>query len=218
MKTITYNEVLYRAAEAAGRVRTALPVAEATMLKSILAMELRSIWRMCDWNELIPNPLLVTVTNAAFSKNEGSTDEAAPELGDILGVYTGNPRDPAQQSYELAFDEGDNTVRLRPPEPSAPAWPWWWQLLNGAMPAEVYVEYMLPCPDLLAVAAVDLPAYELPEKFGPFLSARAAGHLLLADGATAMAGVQFGLAKSYQQDQEADITRPEWRWRLRVRK
>jgi hypothetical protein len=218
MKTITYNEVLYRAAEAAGRVRSALPVAEATMLKSILALELRSIWYRCDWNELIPDPLQVTVTNAAFSKNEGSTDPLAPELGDILGVYTGNPRNFTQQWFDLAFDEGDDAVRLRPPEPTAPAWPWWWQLLNGSMPSTVWVEYQLPCPDLNSLGATELANYELPEKFGPWLAARAAGHLLLGDGATAMAGVQLGMAETYRQEQEARITRPEWRWRLRVRK
>ena len=82
----------------------------------------------------------------------------------------------------------------------------------------VWVEYQLPCPDLTAIATADLPAYALPEKFAPYLAARAAGHLLTADGATGLAGVQFGLAESYLQEQEARITRPEWRWQLRVQK
>lgn len=223
MKTVTYNEVLYRAAEAAGRVRTALPTAEATLLKSILAMELRSIWHRCDWNELIPDPLAVTVlTNAAnepyFSKNEGSTDEAAPELGDILGIYTGDPRNYSQQWYDMPYDEGDDVVRLRPPEPTAPAWPWWWQLLSGSMPTQVWVEYVKPCPDLNPLSGTALAEYELPEKFAPWLASRAAGHLLMADGAQSLAGVQLGLAQSYMAEIEARITRPEWRWRLRVRK
>lgn len=214
MKTVTYQEILNRAAESAGRVRSALPVAEALILRSVLAMELRSIWNRCDWNELIPDPVQVTVVNSSFSKNEAVGDV----IGDVLGVYTGNPRDYTQQNFELDYDEGDDVVRLRPPEPTAPAWPWWWQLLNGSMPSSVWVEYTLPCPDLNAVSDSALLAYELPEKFAPWLAARGAGHLLMADGATAMGGVQFGLAETYLQEAVARITRPEWRWKLRVRK
>lgn len=223
MRTITYNEILYRAAEAAGRVRTQLPVSEATFLKSVLALELRSIWNRCDWNELIPDPLQVTVTTSAtsnpyFSKNEGSTDETAPEMGDIIGIYTDNPRNPTAQWSELGYDEGDDVVRLRAPEPVQPSWPWWYQLVAGVVPGQVWVEYVKPCPDLNALNGDTLANYALPEKFAPWLAARAAGHLLLGDGAQALAGVQFGLATTYMQEIEARITRPEWRWRLRFRK
>lgn len=222
MKTVTYNEVLYRAAESAGRVRTALPTSEATMLKSIIALELGEVWKEADWHFLIPNPLAVTVlTNANsepyFSKNEGSTDPAAPEMGDILGVYTADPRNPNAQAVELAFDEGDNIVRLRPPEPTAPAWPLWQTSFN-AVPAQVWVEYLLPDPDLMALTGEALANYEIPAAFLPYLAARAAGHLLTADGATGMAGVQFGLAERYLDSERGRITRPEWRWKLRVRK
>lgn len=210
MKTITYNEILYRAAETAGRVRTQIPVPEAAMLKSILSMELRRIWQGMDWNELIPDPIEVAVTDGQFSKNEGSTNEAAPEMGDILGVWTGNPRNYSGQYLALAHDEGDGVVRLRPPESGTGD--------SVSMPETVWVEYQLPCPDLVGVAAADLAEYPLPEKFAPWLAARAAGHLLSADGATSLAGVQFGLAEVYLQEQEARITRPEWRWKLRVTK
>lgn len=223
MKTITYNEVLYRAAEAAGRVRTALPTPEATMLKSIIALELRSIWHYADWNELVPDPLQVTVTtsstsNPYFSKNEGSTDPAAPEMGDILGIYTDNPRNPTAQWSDLAFDEGDDVVRLRPPEPVQPSWPWWYQLVAGVVPSQVWVEYVLTCPDLSSLTGDDLANYELPLKFGPWLAARAAGHLLAADGAVQLGSMQMDLARNYLQEIETRITRPEWRWKLRVRK
>ena len=201
MKTITYAEIINRACEAAGRTRDKLPASEATLLKSVLAFELRKIWHAADWPELVPAIASQTVASNAFSKGEGTEDE----IGDVIGVYTADPRTTTIYE-EVEWDEGDNTVRLHPTE------------YCRAIPDTVYAEYMLPCPDLLEVAADDLDDYEIPRRFASWLAARAAGHLLTADGQPALAGVQFGLAESYLADELARVTRPPWRMRLRVRR
>ena len=287
MKPITYQEVLYRAAEAAGRTRSSLPVSEALILKSVFNLELDKCWGAAEWNELIPNPLAVAVVNGEFSKSyqdttsitvsgagiadangaytynsttglyertgtDGSytinaaftqlvnvnnpnyspgvlyfassgevtgpwsTDEfgtdpaptvaytnAVVELGDILGIFTANPRTTTVFD-ELEWDEGNDIVRVTP--------------LDGytSVPATVYVEYQLPTPDLLAIAAGSLNTYELPFVLGAYLAHRGAAHLLTSDGQTGLAGVQFGLAKDYLDDQMAKITRPRYRQRIRM--
>lgn len=199
MKTITYNELLYRAAEAAGRTRDNIPTPESTLLKSSFALDLPKIWNGFDWNELIPDPVSVTVADRAFSKNEGDNDE----MGDILGVYTVDPRTTSKW-VSLEFHEGDNTVRL-PPQ-------------STTLPDTVFVEYMLPCTDILAIAAGDLGATTFPLKFAGWLAERGAAQLLTADGDTGLAGAHFGLAESALASEAARITRPLWRRTIRYRR
>ena len=68
MKTTTYNEVLNRAAEAAGRTRDNLPTPEAAVLKSVFAVELNRLWFMADWPELIPALATASVTSAPITQ------------------------------------------------------------------------------------------------------------------------------------------------------
>ncbi len=63
MKTIDYNEMLYRAAEAAGRTRDNLPLAEAALLKSVFALELPRVWTGEDWDDL-RQPVLAVALDA----------------------------------------------------------------------------------------------------------------------------------------------------------
>lgn len=132
MKTVSYADILYQAAEATGRTRDKLPAQEATMLQGFIATTLREIWNgLYQWPELIPAIRTVTTTAGLFSKNEGSTNPSTPELGDILGVWTANPLS-TPNYVALRFDEQPGQVQLE----------------DGG--GTVYVEYMLPCPDLMS--------------------------------------------------------------------
>jgi hypothetical protein len=175
MKTVLYSDILYQACEATGRTRDKLPLQEAVMLQGFIATPLRDIWNgNYQWPELIPAIVSVTTVNRVFSKNEGS--EETQEFGDILGVWANNPLETA--SYQaLRFDEQDGQVQLE----------------DGG--GEVFVEFMLPCPDLMALAGDDLLNYELPARFRNFLAWMAAGHLASADGQVAQSDTFLGLAQ-----------------------
>src|SRR5438105_4551069 len=107
MKTVTYNDVLYRAAELAGRTRDKVPVSEAAMLRGFLAAELMEVWNVAAWPDLTENPEQVTVSDRSFSKREG----AANEMGDILGVTTADPRT-TTKFRNVSFEEGDGEVKI----------------------------------------------------------------------------------------------------------
>ena len=182
MITVLYSDVLNQAAEVAGRTRDKLPVKEALMCQGFLATALREVWNgNYQWPELIrlvpvvPIPPAVSLTS--FPKLEG----AAQALGVILGVWTANPQG-TYQYYGLRFEEQDNAVFLP----------------DGAQ-ALVYVEYMLPCPDLNAFNAGTNPAllnYPVPVRFRNFLAWSAAGHLCRADGQVAQGDEFLALGRS----------------------
>jgi hypothetical protein len=167
MKTVLYNDILFQAAELAGRTRDKIALSEATACQGFIATALREVWNSSyQWPELIPDILAVTTANGTFSKNEGSTDPANPELGDILGVWTNNPQN--NISYVgLRFNEQDNKVRVE----------------DGG--GTLYCEYMLPCPDLMLFNTTTNPtlaAYPISIRFRNFLAYTAAGNLVRADG------------------------------------
>lgn len=178
-RVVTYQDVLNLAAEAAGRTRDKITVKEGLMLQTFLATALREVWvGGYQWPELIP-PVVQTLCTAAagaapsFSKNIGQ----ANEMGDVLGVYTNNPQ--VTPSYiSLRFNDQDAQVQLE----------------DGG--GTVYVEYMYQRPDLNAVAAANLLAYCLPERFRNYLAFTAAGFLVRADGQMAQGDEILALAQS----------------------
>ncbi len=172
MKTVLYYDVLYWAAELAGRPRDKVPPSEFTMLMGFVGTDLMNLWNAQPWPELIPDPVQVSPVNRQFAKNEGDDNE----MGDILGVYTANPLI-TTRFRSLEFEEGDNAVRLA--EAVAPVW----------------VEYMLPAVDLTA-ATPELSGFPIPRRFAAYLKLRGAGHLLRADGQTAAGDEFLGLAES----------------------
>ena len=161
MITVTYNDVLYQAADLAGRQRDTLAVKEATMLQGFIATGLRDIWQgQFQWPELIPDIIAVTTSSKTFSKLEGLTGE----MGDILGVWNNNPQ--TTTSYlGLRFNEQDDKVRIE----------------DGG--GTVYVEYMLPRFDLMTISGTPLAEYLIPDRFRNFLAFYAAYNLKLSDGA-----------------------------------
>jgi hypothetical protein len=174
MKTVTYNDIMFAAAEVAGRTRDKIPPSEAIMLQAFLATALRDIWQGAyQWPELIPAIVSVQTTNRVFSKQEGN----AGEMGDILGVWTNNPQ--VTTSYVMCrFYEQNDAVQLE----------------DGG--GTVWVEYMLPRPDLMQVPANQLAAYAIPDRFRNYLVYVAAGNLVRADGQMAQGDEILALAQS----------------------
>lgn len=196
MKTVTYNDILYKAAELAGRTRDKLLTIEATMLKGYIAADLIELWNSQAWPDLNPVPLAVTVSSRQFSRNEG----AANEMGDILCVLSANPLT-TSRLRNIGFSEIDGSVVIEEDL------------------AQVYVDYILPAPDLMIdVAEDDLPAYEIPRRFANILACRAAEKLLRADGDLNGAGVQHGMAESALNTELTRLPPQPW-WRgVTVRK
>lgn len=281
MKTANYNDILYAAAELAGRTRDKLPPSEATMLKAYFAADLQNVWNKQPWNDLIPYPFYAVAPNGrTFGLNEGNgnpltgpgglpalsgqvnTDGVAAaatvttttnhglavgmtvtiagathdvfngtvtvasvpsvtqftyaiavqgsafgdngisvtvpvELGDILGVYTNDPS-LTTKARPVGFELGSNVV-----------------ILEESL-ALVYVEYMLPYPDLLAVADGSLEAYTVPAIFSTYLKFRGAGQLLNSD--IAGSGTTYlSMAEANLLELVGRVKVPAWRAGIRVR-
>lgn len=255
MKTVGYNDVLYRAAELAGRTRDKLPVSEAKMMQGYFAVDLQGVWNAQAWPELIPDFYQAAPNGRAVTKSQGATPVSCTitvstdgtsvasatitaivtavtlvpgdqvvvsggadawfngtfivasvtdathftytivpqgaasaevghtcvitkaELGDVLGVYTANPR--VTTRYRgVSFTEGDNTIWLD----------------EGL--ALVFVEYMLPRIDLMSVLDANLAATNLPAIFSNYLALRAAGHLLRSDSQFASGDEMLALGEA----------------------
>ena len=204
MKTITYNEILYRAAEAAGRTRDNLPLGETSLLKSVFALELNRVWTGEDWDDLRAPLLAVALdANNAFPNPYVDANSVSTVLGEVLGVYDQMPGGPTAWQ-RLEFSRAADTFTVTPKS----SHPWYG---NTPVPSTVYVHYQLPCPDLLAITdAAELATTTLPLMFGNYLALRGAAHLLAADGAASLAGVQMGLAQSQLDFERTRIQRPAW--------
>lgn len=197
MKSVVYTDVLYRAAELAGRTRDKLPTSEATILQSSLAVDLADVWGKAAWPELTPAPVETAVVDQVFSKNEGEDDEG-DEIGDVLTVLSANPR-VTTRYRALGFQEGDNEVWIDEPL------------------ASVWVEAMLPLPDLMELDAEELAAYLVPQRFRNYLSLRAAAQLLASDGMQSQAAGLLQVADLALTTQMNRLpSPPEWR-QVRVR-
>ena len=200
MITTTYQDVMGRAAENAGRTRDKVPPSEQVMLLGWIDSYLHNIWQDAVWPELIVVAAApVAVANHSFSKNEGSVDPTAPEMGDILGYYTRAPRNP-EDAPEFDFNEGNGVVNI------------------GSHHSSVWPVYLLPCPDLTAVAAAALPAYTLPMRFKAYLAYMAGGELAKADGDANLAGTNFGLGEKQlaREQSRAWDALPSWLKRFRL--
>jgi len=279
MLTVAYNDVLFRAAELAGRTRDKIPPTEARMMQGYLAVDLQAVWNAHEWPELVPDPAQLTPVARHISKNEDQTalamigmvatlGDGTPlvyvtttvanalvtrdsvtmtgltgvlasangtwvvtvtdsthfnftvpalntnlaaaaiagvnftglhfQIGDVLGVTSNNPV-VTTRYREIGFDETDNTIRI------------------AEDLASVWVEFVLPRPDLMHVADADLATYKLPARFSNYLALRAAGLLLKSDGQDAAATTYLALA---EQALAAEIRRtpiPERRSHARVR-
>lgn len=195
MRTCTYIQIQNLAAELAGRTRDKLPPSEATMLLGFIAVELDQLWNSQAWPELNPDIEAITVTNRQFSKREGDADE----IGDVLGIYSANPAT-TTRFRSVGFSEIDETVRI------------------DESLASVYVDYLLPAPELLEVAAAALDATEIPLRFKKILAFRAGAFLRGIDGQLEMAGSLLGVASSALADELRRLPpEPPWRGVRKVR-
>lgn len=183
MKTVTFQEILNLAANYAARTTAKLPVAEQTLLQAYLAGEFEPLLRGEAWPFTIPAVFNVTAVDRQFSKNEGSADPLAPEMGDILAVMLRNPQTSRRgDPGHVAFSEGDDVVNVETDATS------------------LWVEYQLPYPGVTfpALAPMTLAnflAATCPREWKQILARRAAAELLNADSDRAGMGVQYGLAE-----------------------
>lgn len=148
-----------QAAENTGRTRDRIPQSEQLMLQGYLALKLRSVWDLCVWADMITGPLEVAVADHQFSKNEADPPN---ELGDLIGYYTCPPHK-LDDAPRFDFQETDNTV--------------WVDTHHG----NVWILYLPPCLDLMALAGAELLAAAIPEELANYLSAIAAYRLAVAD-------------------------------------
>jgi hypothetical protein len=277
LKTIAYNEILYRAAEAAGRTRDNLPLEEAAVLKSVFALDLPKIWAGEDWDD-IRQPLAAVSLDSAKSFSNPYQDTARVIVNgagyDVvnaiytLDVTSGNYFEPGgnvisligsawtisdSQGHPLYTSDSLINVAWTPATAEAPVpasayfticfgdvlgiydqlptgnTPWkkvefyrsgdlftvmpglnqpWWG--TAPVPMTIYVYYQAPCPDLLGMTTDQLNTLKLPLIFGNWLALRGAAQLLSADGASALAGVNFGVAESALGFERTRIQRPVW--------
>jgi hypothetical protein len=208
MKTTTGKAILNSAAEKAGRTRDKIPNSEQVMLQGFIADEFQTLVNQRAWPDFIPAILNVTAANMQFSKNEGSVDPLAPEIGDVLDVMLDNPQSGTSRCGHIrhvGFYEGDGVVYVDTTE------------------TNLYVEYMLPYPgvtfpdmDPESMTLANFMVQIIPLRFKRILSNLAAAHLLTADSNSALAGVRLGLA---EKALVAEIHRlpPEPFWRNAVR-
>lgn len=209
MKTVTYATIQELAAECAGRPENRLQASEATLLRAFLALRLGDLWAREQWPELCDHLEAVTLDDTnAFSKREGSPDEDAPEMGDILNLFVGGDPRVTSGVTRLPPDrwvEGDARVLvLTPPG-------------GGAL----YVEWQTPCPDLLDDDALGIGAaegddytsideYPLPARFKLPLAYLGASHLL-AEEDPGLSDRYRGLAEQELQRQASRLHPPWWR-------
>lgn len=196
MLSVPYSDVQNRAAELAGRTRDKLPVSEALILQQAAAVALEEIWNKAAWPELIPPLVNVapTGTPIGFSKNEGA-GATGGEMGDILLLLTADPR-ATTQCRAVGFTEGDNIVY--PTEQIA----------------SLFVEYVLPAPDLTDYTTAQLAAATVPKRFRNYVALHAAAHLLLPEGGDPRL---MALAEAALQHQLNRLPPQPWWRNLRAR-
>jgi hypothetical protein len=201
--TVTYGTIWDLAVHLAARETANVPAKESVLLQTVFAAELKDLWRRAAWNELCDNVKEVTLISGVFSKNLGT----ANEIGDVLGVFNEDPR-----AVSCWGGSGVWPHRIRRDD--------WWEA-NGQVYVRthrttVWVDYQLPCPDLLDPDLVGtaheaaLMAATLPERFRTPLACRGAAKLLAAEDP--------GRAKELETMAEVDVARqmalleaPWWR-------
>ncbi len=198
MKTVIYNNVLFRAAELAGRTRDKLLTSESTMLLGFIAAELNVLWHSVAWPELCDNIASYTPVNnsgvTTVTKNEGNPGE----IGDVLGVWTDDPRVTTKARY-VKFSEGNGQIYI----------------LEAL--ATVWIDWQLPVTDLLAISDPNtLANTALPARFFLPLALKAAGWLLQSDGEVAAGSALKAAGEQELARQGADVQNPRWR-EVRVR-
>jgi hypothetical protein len=192
MKTVAYSAIKRLAASRADRPVDKLPTGEAALLRNELAEWLPQLWNREAWPELCRGEALA-LTDHAFDKREGETDE----IGDILGVYAGGNPETATAVLALEWTEADGAARVLTDETS------------------VYVEWQLPPPDLLDAdydTAAALDALELPRRLREPLSLYGAAALIESENVVRAA--QLRSRAELNLARQASALRPPW-WRQR---
>ena len=194
--TVSYQTIWNLAVSLALQTPDNVPDKDSAALQIFMAAELEDLWRKEAWPELCDNLTQVTLANNVFSKNLGQ----ANEMGDILGIYDQDPRvTPQWRRFEAdRIWDGDGQVYVDTG-------------LN-----QVWVDYQLPCPDLLDPSLAGqnneaaLMAVTLPSRFRFPLAYRGAG-LLLAGEDPALSAARIKQAEVELARQASRLAQPWWR-------
>lgn len=193
---ISYQTIWNLAVQLAGRTPDNVPPAEETMLQAFFAAELPDLWNKEAWPELCDNLRQVTLTGGAFSKNLGTVNE----IGDVLGVYTLDPR----QTPGWSRFPSNRVVEANG------------QVYVSTNLGAVFVDFELPAPDLLdpSLNEAALMATVLPSRFRLPLAFRGAAHLLSTEDPE-LANKYLTMAENELARQAAKVQRPYWRTEVR---
>lgn len=196
MKTTTYETIKNLAADLAGRPRGKLPTSEATMLRTFFAVELPDLWQREAWPELCDNLEQVTLdSEGCFDLREGDADE----MGDILAVIVGG--NPLVTTQVTKLDPAQVT-RLDG-RVNVPA---------SAVDAALWVDWQLPCPDLLdSDLDATLDATTLPKRFELALAMRGAALLLSEEDPMRAAALRSAADVELAKQAQRIAVKPWWR-------
>lgn len=120
------------------------------------------------------------------------------ELHRVFNVFDADPRT-THDFAVLDWIDGDGEIRLTEDYDT------------------VFVEYSPPAPALLEVAADEINAEELPERFATLLAYAAAGHLLRADGKYDAGTEWIALAEAELNRVLTRHRAPSWQTKMVIR-
>jgi len=194
--TVTFGTIWNLAVSLALQTPDNVPDKDSAALQIFMAAELEDLWRKEAWPELCDNLTQVTLTNNTFSKNLG----LANEIGDVLGIYNLDPRvTPCWKRFEAdRMWDGDGQVYV-----------------NTGL-SQVWVDYCLPCPDLLDPTLVGqanepvLMLITLPSRFRLTLAYRGASHLLASEDPN-LSKALAAMAELELARQASRLSQPWWR-------
>jgi hypothetical protein len=194
MANIGYDTIRDYAAVLAERIplsidpAAGLPDSEDELLALTFASELPDLWNREAWPELCDNLEQVSLTSFRFSKRIGDPTE----MGDILGVYTADPRSASVGWSHLEYVEEGDYVRV---------------LTESAA---VFVDWQEPPTALDDLTSAQRTAKTLPARFRRTLALLGAAALLDAEDAPKAAS--YRRQAEIEMQKQASRIQPAW-WR-----
>jgi hypothetical protein len=199
MKTLAISEVLNAAGYRAGRA-VVLPEFERAQLRSGLALALERVWAALAWPDM-------TVLEEFTPDDDGLVDRRVDtaweyggtggEIGQVVNCWDEDPR---EDEASVVVWEEPGTDLFFPDDDLETVW----------------VEYLPPCPDLMAGSQSEFEAVEVPRFTVETLVLTGASLLHEMDGLHESAGQKLGLAERALQRQIERAHIPARRQRMQI--
>lgn len=193
----TYSKILAQARREAARYVN-LPASESEALQGYLNEALRAAWFSAPWPGILRLEEL-TPASRLVDRRIGETDDSAPELAQVLGVYDGNPRVTTGWDYVEFEEDGESLV-----------------LLDDL--ATVWVDYLPPAPELLLLAGSALDNFEIDVRFRAFMAYSAAARLVRGEGTLSVTASLNSEAEAALAIEQGRFTPPQRLMQVRMRK